>query len=92
MVIGACFGRIIGILVQNLQNTYPSFMLFSSCPISHVDMIQVQCITPGMYALVGAASFLAGVTRMTVSLTVIMFELTGALTYGKVFDSFFYFI
>ncbi|CAG8515755.1 4879_t:CDS:2, partial [Dentiscutata heterogama] len=31
--------------------------------------------------MVGAAACLAGVTRMTVSLTVIMFELTGALTY-----------
>jgi len=31
--------------------------------------------------MVGAAASLAGVTRMTVSLTVIMFELTGALTY-----------
>ena len=32
--------------------------------------------------MVGAAAFLCGVTRMTVSLVVIMFELTGALTYA----------
>lgn len=31
--------------------------------------------------MVGAAATLAGVTRTTVSLAVIMFELTGTLTY-----------
>ncbi len=31
--------------------------------------------------MVGAAAFLAGVSRMTVSLTVIMFELTGEVDY-----------
>src|SRR5690606_10944573 len=39
------------------------------------------CIVPGTYALIGAAAALAGVTRLTVSIVVIMFELTGALTY-----------
>jgi chloride channel 3/4/5 len=38
-------------------------------------------ISPGIFAMVGAASFLAGVTRMTISLCVIMFELTGELEY-----------
>ncbi|KAK0535190.1 glycerol ethanol, ferric requiring protein [Tilletia horrida] len=75
MAIGATFGRIIGILVKALYNAYPGWSLFSAC---HPD---VPCITPGTYAFLGAAAALAGVTRITVAVVVIMFELTGTVTY-----------
>ncbi|KAF9969139.1 hypothetical protein BGZ65_012225, partial [Modicella reniformis] len=45
-------------------------------------LIAMDCIIPGLYAMIGAAACLSGVTRMTVSLVVIMFELTGAMTYS----------
>jgi len=75
MTVGACFGRVLGIILQHIQQAYPSFPLFSSC---HPDKV---CITPGMYALLGAMASLGGVTRMTISIVVIMFELTGTLNY-----------
>jgi chloride channel 3/4/5 len=68
IAVGACFGRVFGIIVQHL------FSGIVHCPTD------TPCINPGLYALVGAAATLAGVTRMTICLVVIMFELTGALT------------
>ncbi|KAJ3392558.1 glycerol ethanol, ferric requiring protein [Lobulomyces angularis] len=87
MVWGALFGRILGISVESVQKRNPEIGFFSSC---HPDK---PCVTPGMYSLLGAIAALGGVTRMTgsnqvhifikflVSLTVIMFELTGTLNY-----------
>ncbi|ORX98886.1 Clc chloride channel, partial [Basidiobolus meristosporus CBS 931.73] len=75
MVVGASFGRIVGLGVQYLQLVYPDLPVFSSCTDA------ANCINPGVYAIIGAAAGLGGVTRMTVSLIVIMFELTGSLTY-----------
>lgn len=40
-----------------------------------------KCLHPGVYAIVGAAAVMGGTTRVTISLVVIMFELTGGLSY-----------
>lgn len=75
LAIGALFGRALGIAVEMWQAAFPTFILFESCEPD------IPCITPATYAIIGAASALGGATRMTVSIVVIMFELTGALTY-----------
>jgi chloride channel 3/4/5 len=94
--VGACAGRILGITVRHLQWRYPNSLVFSFCDG------EKDCVIPGLYAMVGAAAALSGVTvcvlacsallgvtdddptqqRTTVSLAVIMFELTDTLTYA----------
>ncbi|KAF8268629.1 voltage-gated chloride channel [Lactarius quietus] len=75
MAIGATFGRMVGIIVKALYRAYPTSGIFAVC------QPDVPCITPGTYAFLGAAAALSGVMRITVTVVVIMFELTGALTY-----------
>lgn len=75
MAVGASFGRMVGILVQALHDSFPHARFFASCEPD------VPCITPGTYAFLGAAAALSGIMHITVSVVVIMFELTGALTY-----------
>ena len=75
MAIGASFGRMVGIFVQHLHESFPSSAFFAAC------QPDVPCITPGTYAFLGAAAALSGIMHITVSVVVIMFELTGALTY-----------
>ncbi|KAL9618692.1 MAG: hypothetical protein Q9160_006659 [Pyrenula sp. 1 TL-2023] len=76
MVVGGLMGRIVGHTVQYLSLQYPDFFLFSSCPAT--GGIE-RCITPGVYALVAAGATMCGVTRLSVTLAVILFELTGSL-------------
>jgi chloride channel 3/4/5 len=59
MAIGALYGRALGLLVQAWQKTFPGAWMFSSCKVGE------ECVSPGLYAIAGAASALAGVTRLT---------------------------
>ncbi|EFX79887.1 hypothetical protein DAPPUDRAFT_319185 [Daphnia pulex] len=76
LCMGAIVGRIVGIAMEQWAYHYPQFWAFrGECSTGD------DCITPGLYAMVGAAAVLGGVTRMTVALVVIMFELTGGVRY-----------
>jgi chloride channel 3/4/5 len=76
MAVGASFGRFIGLLVRALHSSYPHSAFFSGCPTDGG-----VCITPGTYAFLGAAASLSGIMHITVSVVVIMFELTGGVRY-----------
>src|SRR3954465_14102628 len=58
MAIGALYGRALGMVIQVWQRNHPTSWMLASCKPD------VECITPGVYAIVGAASALGGVTRM----------------------------
>lgn len=76
MAVGAIAGRLLGVFMEQLAVYHHDWAIFRGWCSPGTD-----CITPGLYAMVGAAACLGGVTRMTVSLVVIMFELTGGLEY-----------
>ena len=75
MMWGGVFGRLLGMIFQAIHENHRDWGFFSECPP------EGTCITPGMYSLIGAIASLGGITKLTVSLTVIMFELTGNLNY-----------
>lgn len=75
MAAGATFGRAVGMLVEKINETYPDLLIFATCPEKG------PCVISGTYALIGAGAALSGITHLTVTVAVIMFELTGAVKY-----------
>lgn len=65
LFIGALYGRFVGLILVKI-------LMYSG---SH-DPQMWAWIDPGAFALIGAASFFGGVTRLTMAVTVIMMELT----------------
>ena len=54
--VGACAGRILGLSIQWLSWIHPNMSVFDSCRGKET------CVVPGVYAMVGAAATLSGVT------------------------------
>ncbi|KKY22895.1 putative chloride channel protein 3 [Diplodia seriata] len=78
MVVGGLMGRMVGHIVQYLALNYSSTGLFGTC---HKDDNPEACVVPGVYAMVAAGATMCGVTRLSVTLAVILFELTGSLNH-----------
>ncbi|KAK1524937.1 voltage gated chloride channel, partial [Colletotrichum abscissum] len=77
MVVGGLMGRLVGHVVQYMVLLWPDFGLWGACAAKEAG----SCIQPGVYGLIAAGSTMCGVTRLSVTLAVILFELTGSLDY-----------
>uniref|UniRef100_A0A7E4VW05 Chloride channel protein n=1 Tax=Panagrellus redivivus TaxID=6233 RepID=A0A7E4VW05_PANRE len=76
IAVGALLGRLVALSTQWLVNNVISVDSYKGyCKMGE------NCVTPGLYAIVGAAAVLSGVMRMTVTLVIIMFELTGSIEF-----------
>lgn len=77
MVVGGLLGKIVGHAVQLSVATFFQLSLLLGCK----DRKDIGCVVPGVYAIIGAGATMCGVTRLPVTLAVILFELTGSLDY-----------
>lgn len=89
MVVGALFGRVFGMLIQWCNYTFnlavpadgtataTSVMRYICTP----DASNNDCVDLGIYSMISAGAFMAGVTRMNIALVTILFELTSSYTY-----------
>ncbi|KAG7915354.1 hypothetical protein KL905_004990 [Ogataea polymorpha] len=75
LVIGGSVGRLVGVLLEVAQNHLITSALHLQC------LNEKKCISVASYAVVGAGSFAAAVFKMNITMVVILFELTGAVTY-----------
>jgi chloride channel 3/4/5 len=73
MVVGALFGRLFAMTIE-----WTSLHWSLSFVCSNESS---QCVDFGIYAMISAGAFMAGVTRMNITLVTIMFELTSSYTY-----------
>lgn len=49
LVVGACFGRIVGLGMEYIEFLYPNSRIFGVCS-------DTECIVPGLYAMVSIVS------------------------------------
>ncbi|EPE06232.1 chloride channel protein 3 [Ophiostoma piceae UAMH 11346] len=77
MVVGGLMGRLVGHVVQWTVLSTPDWPVWGTC----AAMGEASCIQPGVYGLIAAGATMCGVTRLSVTLAVILFEITGSLDY-----------
>ena len=78
LLVGGCIGRIIGLLCNDIaaagghgSDGAPPGVFTAPSPYEWMD--------PGVFALVGAGAFMSGVSRLTISLAVIVMEMSNEL-------------
>lgn len=74
LVLGALVGRVTGIVSGGIQKSVDAEYLATCTARSCL-------VSPSSHAVVGAAAFMSGITKLTLSVVVIVCELTGAVSY-----------
>lgn len=74
LVLGATAGRFVGIVSLAVQHAVMGDSV-ATCTA------KTCLVSPSSYAVVGAAAFMTGITKLTLCVVVIIFELTGAVSY-----------
>ena len=69
LLIGAVLGRLMGLVMVDLFNIDSSADWYTPAADA-----QWKWVDPGVFAVVGAAGFMGGVTRLTIALAAIMME------------------
>lgn len=78
MVLGGLEGRIFGHLLQMIFLRHSTPQLLMNCKVEESGQ---YCITPGLYALIAAGSTMCGVTRLYLTVAVILLEISGSLEF-----------
>ncbi|CUM65931.1 uncharacterized protein PRCAT00003584001 [Priceomyces carsonii] len=82
MVAGALYGRIFALCIQWLKLTSGSDSWYAHFFLQYVCNTKAnECVDLGIYSMIGAGAFMAGVTRMNITLVTILFELTSSYNY-----------
>ncbi|KAG2733717.1 hypothetical protein G9P44_003242 [Scheffersomyces stipitis] len=88
MVAGALYGRICAMLIQLFNLKYNLNIVDVSSVSTTTSVMRFicssksdHCVDMGIYSMISAGAFMAGVTRMNITLVIILFELTSSYTY-----------
>jgi chloride channel 7 len=81
LLIGACIGRLYGILVLGALGQADDPLTHCEGPHPWPTACYYSYVDPGACALIGAAAFFGGVSRLTIALTVIMIEITNDIRF-----------
>lgn len=82
MVVGALFGRIFGMIIQLANKRFSLDEELNSEVMNYICAKNSgECVDLGIYSMISAGAFMAGVTRMNITLVTILFELTSSYTY-----------
>ncbi|KCV70905.1 hypothetical protein H696_01851 [Fonticula alba] len=81
LALGALFGRMVGTLLGYWAINDPTSLAFHRCAVSGIASFPASCVSLSMYAIAGAAGFMASTSRITFASVAIVVEASGQTQY-----------